>query len=137
MTLQLSGLTPLIQVYDMPEAIRFYCDGLGFELASASEEVEAPEGRYFHWAWLRLGELDLMLNTAYDAGKRPAERDRSRQAAHRDTGLFFACPDVDGAAAELRGRGLEVDGPRTAPYGMRQLWLRDPDGYQLCFQARA
>jgi hypothetical protein len=32
----------------MPEAIRFYCDGLGFELFSASEEIEAPEGRYFH-----------------------------------------------------------------------------------------
>jgi hypothetical protein len=25
-------------------------------------------------------------------------------------------------------------GPKTAPYGMRQTWLHDPDGYQLCFQ---
>jgi hypothetical protein len=30
-----------------------------------------------------------------------------------------------------------VKGPRTASYGMRQLFLRDPDGYELCFQARA
>ena len=114
MTLQITGLTPLIQVYDMPEAIRFYCEGLGFEIAANSGEIEAPEGRYFHWAWLRLGGADLMLNTAYDPGERPPERDPARQAAHRDTGLFFACPDVDAAAAELRARGIEVKGPETA-----------------------
>ena len=137
MTLQITGLTPLIQVYDMPEAIRFYCEGLGFEVAADSGEIEAPEGRYFHWAWLRFGGADLMLNTAYDPGARPPERDPARQSAHRDTGLFFACPDVDAAAAELRARGIEARGPETARYGMRQLWLRDPDGYELCLQAQA
>ena len=137
MTLRITGLTPLIQVYDMPEAIRFYCEGLGFEIVANSGEIESPEGRFFDWAWLRLGGADLMLNTAYDPGERPPERDPARQAAHRDTGLFFACPDVDAAAAELRGRGLDVKGPATAPYGMRQLWLRDPDGYEICFQAQA
>jgi hypothetical protein len=24
--------------------------------------------------------------------------------------------------------------PKVAPYGMRQLWFTDPDGYGLCFQ---
>ena len=137
MTLQVSGLTPLIQVYDMPEAIGFYCDSLGFERVADSGEIEAPEGRYFHWAWLRLGGADLMLNTAFDPGERPHERDPARQAAHRDTGLFFACSDVDAAAAALHDRGIEMKGPKTALYGMRQLWLRDPDGYEICFQAQA
>ena len=27
--------------------------------------------------------------------------------------------------------------PRVAPYGMKQLYLSDPDGYNLCFQWRA
>jgi len=31
----------------------------------------------------------------------------------------------------------ETDGPLAARYGMRQLWLRDPDGYELCLQAQA
>lgn len=78
MTLEGTGLTPLIQVYDMPEAIRFYCGTLGFDIAAASPEVEAEEGRYFHWAWLRLGGAELMLNTAYDAGERAASREASR-----------------------------------------------------------
>jgi ankyrin repeat protein/uncharacterized glyoxalase superfamily protein PhnB len=134
---EVGGMAPLIQVYDMPEAIRFYCDGLGFELVQSSEEIEAPEGRYFHWAWLRLGGANLMLNTAYDAGERPPERDLSRESAHRDTELYFDCPDVDGAYADLRAKGLDVEEPKTAPYGMRQLRLRDPDGYVLCFQSPA
>jgi len=136
MTLNVTGLCPLIAVFDMNEAVRFYCDGLGFELIEASPEVETPEGRFSHWCWLRLGPADLMLNTAYDEGERPAMRDAARQAAHGDTGLYFGCPDVDAAYGALRGRGIKAAPPKVAPYGMKQLWVRDPDGYQLCFQAK-
>ena len=137
MTIEVEGMAPLLQVYDMNEALAFYRGALGFELVADSGEVDAPEGRYVHWCWLRLGEADLMLNTAYDAGERPPARDPAREAGHDDLCLYFAVPDVDAAAACLRSRGLDVEGPRTAPYGMRQTWLHDPDGYQLCFQTRA
>jgi catechol 2,3-dioxygenase-like lactoylglutathione lyase family enzyme len=135
MALHVTGLCPLIQVFDMVESVRFYCELLGFEVVEASAEVETPEGRFFHWRWLKLGPANLMLNTAYDAGERPPVRDDARHAAHDDTGLYFACADVDAVYAALKARGLEVDPPRDASYGMRQLYLHDPDGYQLCFQA--
>jgi uncharacterized glyoxalase superfamily protein PhnB len=135
--LDVTGLCPLIQVHDMPEAIAFYCGALGFEIVASSPEVEAPEGCYFHWAWLRLGGADLMLNTAYDEGERPPVRDAARQAAHDDICLYFGCPDVDAAYETLRAKGLAVKPPKVAPYGMKQLLARDPDGYQLCFQAKA
>ena len=137
MTIEVKGLTPLIQVYDMPDSLRFYRDRLGFELIADSGEIDAPEGRYFHWCLLRFGGADLMLNTAYDAGERPAERDLERQAAHRDMGLFFGCTDANAAYAELHAKGLDVEEPVTAPYGRRQLWLRDPDGYVVCFSSPA
>lgn len=131
---QVTGLVPLIQVFDMAAALRFYRDTLHFVVVQHSPEVEGPEGRYFHWAWLRLGGAELMLNTAYDTGERPAAPDPARMAAHGDTCLYIGCPDVDGLYALLSGRGLSLDPPHTAPYGMRQLNLRDPDGYMLCFQ---
>jgi glyoxylase I family protein len=137
MALDIDGMTPLIQVYDMNEALGFYRDRLGFDMVADSGEVDAPEGRHVHWCWLRLGTADLMLNTAYDEGERPSGRDPARQAAHDDLCFHFGVADVDSTAAWLRGRGLEVGGPKTAPYGMRQAWLRDPDGYQLCFQSAA
>lgn len=137
MTVAVGGMAPLLQVYDMNEALAFYRDALGFELVQASDEVETPEGRHVHWCWLKLGDAHLMLNTAYDSGERPPAREPARQAAHDDVCLYFECADVDAMADLLRSQGLEVEGPRTAPYGMRQTWLHDPDGYQLCFQRPA
>ncbi|MGQ0559045.1 MAG: VOC family protein [Sphingosinicella sp.] len=137
MSFEATRLTPLIQVYDMPESVRFYCSTLGFEVASSSPEVDTPEGRMFHWAWLRLGGANLMLNTAYDEGERPSARDPERLAGHRDIGLFIACADVDAIYRELSAKGLELRPPQAAPYGMKQLFLEDPDGYCLSFQQPA
>jgi uncharacterized glyoxalase superfamily protein PhnB len=134
MAIEVGGMAPLLQVYDMNEALGFYRDALGFAVVQASPGVETPEGRYFHWCWLKLGGAHLMLNTAWDEGERPPGRDAARQAAHRDTGLFFDCPDPDAVAAALAAKGLAARGPKDAPYGMRQLYVTDPDGYELCFQ---
>ena len=42
------GLTPLIQVFDMPASLAFYRDKLGFEVVSASPVVDTPVGKYSH-----------------------------------------------------------------------------------------
>lgn len=132
MALDVRGLAPLLQVYDMPASVRFYRDVLGFEVVSTSPKLGDDR---FHWALLRLGDAELMLNTAYEFDhERPAEPDRARTAAHGDTGLFFGCPDVDAAYDELSGKGLPLKRPHVTRYGMKQLYVRDPDGYGLCFQ---
>ncbi len=132
MALDVRGLSPLLQVYDIPTSVRFYRDLLGFEVVTTSPVL--GEDR-FHWALLRLGDAELMLNTAYEFDhERPAEPDRARTAAHRDITLYLGCPDVDAAYRELRGKGVKVGEPKVAPYGMKQLSLHDPDGYGICFQ---
>ncbi len=129
MAIEVRGLVPLLQVFDMPTSVRFYRDVLGFEVAMTSQP-----GEFFHWALLRLNGTELMLNTAYDEGQRPEKPDPARVAAHDDTCVYFGCPDVDGAYRHLRERGLNTEPPHNAPYGMRQLYLKDPDGYGICFQ---
>jgi glyoxylase I family protein len=132
MALDVRGVATLLQVYDMPASVRFYRDVLGFEVVNTSPRL--GEDR-FHWAMLRLGGAEMMLNTAYEFDEeRPAEADRARTAAHDDTVLYFGCPDVDGAYEELRGKGVTVKAPIVTGYGMKQLYLHDPDGYGLCFQ---
>jgi glyoxylase I family protein len=39
MSMDFEGLTPLIQVFDMPTSIRFYRDVLGFDIVTASGPV--------------------------------------------------------------------------------------------------
>ena len=129
MRLTVDGLCPLLQVFDMPASLAFYRDTLGFEVVAA-----VPPGDRCDWALLRLGSAELMLNTAYEAPERPPAPDPARIAAHRDTALFFGCPDVQAAYEHLVEQGLDVRPPSVRDYGMTQLYVRDPDGYELCFQ---
>jgi glyoxylase I family protein len=130
MGIEVEGVAPLFQVFDMPRSVAFYRDLLGFEVIATSPS-RGPDD--FDWALLRLEGIELMLNTAYD-DERPPQPDASRVTAHGDTALFFGCRDVDAAYTYLRAQGVEVEPPTIAPYGMKQLHLTDPDGYGICLQ---
>jgi glyoxylase I family protein len=41
---------------------------------------------------------------------------------------------LDSAYRELLAKGVSVKEPVVTSYGMKQMSLRDPDGYGLCFQ---
>ena len=131
MNIQVRGVLALLQVFDMPASVRFYRDVLGFEVV---QTTTPRKGDQFDWGLLRLNDTELMLNTAYEEDGRPAVPDPARIAAHRDTHLYFSCPDVDGAYRHLQAQGVETEEPQIAPWGSKQLYLRDPDGYTLCFQ---
>lgn len=129
MAIDIRGLAPLLEVFDMPTSVHFYRDVLGFDLVATSQA-----GDRFDWALLRLNGVELMLNTAYEDNERPPAPDPARVAGHADTGLFFGCADLDGAYRHLRAHRLNVKEPGIRDYGMRQLYVTDPDGYTLCFQ---
>ena len=132
MAIAVRGICPLVQVFDMPASLGFYRDVLGFV-----EVRKSGPGDDVGWAWLRHGEAELMLNTAYDVGERPPSPDPARVAAHADTILYLGCEDVDGAYTFLSAAGVKVQPPKVAPYGMKQLYASDPDGYGVCLQWRA
>jgi len=135
MTLELRGICPLLQVFDMPASLAFYRDALGFELVQTAPPVDRVSGDEFGWVWLRRDGTELMLNTAYDADAvRPSAPDPARVLAHDDTALFIGCPDVDGAYEHMRAHGVAAAAPTVATYGMKQLYVKDPDGFTLCFQ---
>ena len=132
MGLTIRGLCPLIQVFDMPSSLRFYRDVLGFAEVQTSGHSDAAG-----WTWLRHGEAEVMLNTAYDVGERPSLPDPARVAAHADTILYLGREDLEGVYAYLVAHGVKAERPNVAPYGMKQLYATDPDGYGICFQWRA
>jgi glyoxylase I family protein len=134
MAIELRDVCALLSVYDMPTAVNFYCNLLGFELVSRAPTCEVIDGvEHFHWCLLKTLHAQLMLNTEYDTGERPSAR-----PAHTDqpfgTWLFFGCPDVEGAYAQLQSAGVACEPPQLAPYGFRTLSLRDPDGHGITLQ---
>lgn len=136
MTLDVRGLAPLLSVFDMRVALRFYRDILGFRVTGSSPAL-SNNPDHVNWAMLELNDSTVMLNTAYDPDDQPASPDQARWSGHSDTCIYFGCPDVDGAYAFLLSKGIDVKPPTVAPYRMKQLYLTDPDGYGLCFQWKA
>jgi hypothetical protein len=59
MQIKISGLTPLIQGFDMPASEAFYRDVMGFELVMSSRP-----GDQFDWALLQPSGASSLLNTA-------------------------------------------------------------------------
>src|SRR3954471_19226033 len=123
MSIRARSVTPLLEVFDMRRSVAFYRDVLGFEVVQQS----APDG-HLYWAMLKLGGAVVMLNARYEAHAQPAAPDAVRAAGHADTELFFDCRDVDEAFRHLRAAGVAVSEPQTTAYGMRTVWVADPDG---------
>jgi catechol 2,3-dioxygenase-like lactoylglutathione lyase family enzyme len=135
MALEVRYICAMLVVFDMPASLAFYRDVLGFEIVEAAPPPDQVRGDDFGWVWLRRDEANLMLNTLYDPdAARPPASDPARVAAHDDTALYIGCPDVQAAYEHLLARGIAVDPPNVAPYGMRQLYVKDPDGFTVCFQ---
>jgi len=129
MSVDVNSMTPLLSVFDMPTSLGFYRDILGFE-----KIADSGNGDSSSWIWLRLNDCNLMLNDQYEPGHVPLAPPPDRTQWHHDTCLYFGCPDPDAAYEYLRSKGVQADLPRVAPYGMKQLYFHDPDGYNLCFQ---
>lgn len=129
MSITIQSLTPLIQVFSMRRSLAFYRDLLGFEVVE-----DSGDGDDSSWAWLRLNGFDLMLNDQYEAGSEPEAPPVERVQWHGDTCLYLGCEDLDAAYQYLVASGVEAEPPKTAPYGMKQLYFSDPDNYSICLQ---
>ena len=112
-----------ILVTDLESALRFYTETLGLPAPEIESIAEPPIRR----ACLRLGDVELELIEAADP-----ERTMMRLLPHRHPGVYHVglrVTDVDGAASELRERGVPVvDGVREGE-SMRIQYLH-PDAAQ-------
>jgi glyoxylase I family protein len=129
MSIEIRGMSPLLSVFDMPTSLAFYRDVLGFKVVHDSGQKDNSG-----WVMLQAGDATFMLNTAYDDDERPEVPDAATFAAHHDTCLYFGCPDPDAVYEYLREKGVELEPLEIAYYGMKQLYVSDPDNYNLCFQ---
>jgi catechol 2,3-dioxygenase-like lactoylglutathione lyase family enzyme len=133
--IEIRGMSPLLSVFDMRTSVHFYCEILGFEMVDHSPFYAPGE---FHWAMLRFGDIELMLNTAYDEGERPEQPDPARVSSHGEVVFYLGCPDVDFAYWHLIENEVKVGPPKFVRYGGVHAWhvlsVFDPDGYHLCLQ---
>jgi uncharacterized glyoxalase superfamily protein PhnB len=118
----ISEVVPLLFVEDINRSVDFYCGQLGFVLVNKWE----PDGK-LGWCRIERGNSAIMLQQA-------CEEDGPAAGRGRGVEFFFQCDDAAALYSEFQSAGLTIARPKVAFYGMNQLFVKDPDGYGLCFQ---
>ncbi len=124
------GLAPLLQVFDMPASLHFYRDIMGFEVAAKSDD---GEGDKVYWVLMKHGNVEFMLNEMYECDRRPSLPDEQRTRAHYDTSIYFGCSNVDAAYKHFTAKGVDLKEPVITKYNFWAIYVKDPDGYLLVF----
>jgi len=117
---------PFFGVSNMEESLRFYLDGLGFQIVNKWID----EGK-LRWCWLELGNAALMLQ---EFRKQGHDSWVPSGKVGEGVSICFMCEDALAIYRDLKSRGILV----KRPFVGNRLWVTgvaDPDGYKLDFES--
>ena len=111
-----------IVVDDYDQAIRFFTEALGFELAEDSPALTTAGGRPKRWVVVRPPGAETGILLARTDGERQAAA-VGNQVAGR-VGFFLQVEDFDAAYRRMTAAGVKfVTEPRDEPYGRVTVFL--------------
>ena len=121
------GVIPSIRVSDMPGALRFYGDVLGFTVERGGPDETNCS--------LQLGDARLMLETAADHyGDAYNAAIRERLGAKSPHALYVEAENLDELYGRLEhGETRIVDPLAPRPWGQNEFTIEDPEGNWLTF----
>jgi lactoylglutathione lyase len=117
---------PFFAVSDMQASLRYYVDGLGFEMTNKWID----EGQ-IRWCWLELGGAALMLQEYRKAGH---DSWVPEGKLGQGVTICFVCRDALSIYRQIISRGIAASIPFVSN-GMWNTHLYDPDGYRLEFES--
>ena len=124
---EISGIAPFFIVKNVPTALSFYRDRLGFDIT-----FQGPSEDDIFFGIVQRGGATIILK---DIGVDPVPnytRDIKKGIARWDAFLHVADPEA--LAAEFSSRGVEFFLPlRDGEDGLRGFEVKDADGYLLFF----
>src|SRR5215217_9786349 len=124
---EISGIAPFFIVRNVPAALSFYRDRLGFDVT-----FQGPDPDDIFFGIVQRGAAMIMLK---DVGVDPLpnyKRDVRKGWARWDA--YLHVPDPDALAAEFSSQDVEFTQPlKDDDDGLRGFELKDADGYVLFF----
>lgn len=117
---------PFFAVSNIEESVRYYVDGLGFEMTYKWID----EGK-LRWCWLQRGGGALMLQ---DFRKEGHDSWVPEGKLGEGVSIYFICEDALAIYREVTARGIKA----SRPFVGNQMWvtpLSDPDGYKIIFES--
>ena len=124
---EISGIAPLFIVNNVPTALAFYRDSLGFNIT-----FQGPEANDIFFGIVQRGGAMIMFK---HVGVDPVPnytRDVQKGIARWDA--YLHTPDPDTLAAEFASRNVEFfERLKNTDDGLRGFEVKDADGYVLFF----
>jgi len=122
----LKQAVPFFAVSNLEASIRYYVDGLGFEMTNKWID----EGK-LRWCWLQRGGAALMLQEFRKEG-----HDSWVPEGKVGVGvsICFICEDALAIYREVTSQGIQASRPFVGN-GMWVISLSDPDGYRIEFES--
>ena len=124
---EITGIAPFFIVRNVPTALAFYRDRLGFEIA-----FQGPEPDDIFFGIVQRGGATIILKAIGVDPVPNYTRDIKQGIARWDA--YLHVPDPDGLAAEFSSRNVEFFLPlQDNDDGLRGFEVKDADGYLLFF----
>jgi catechol 2,3-dioxygenase-like lactoylglutathione lyase family enzyme len=121
---EVGGVSPFFIVRNVPAALAFYRDRLGFEIT-----FQGPTDDDIFFGIVSRGRAMIMFK---DVGVNPLPNYQREPGARWDA--YFYVPDPDALAAEFATRNVEFSRPLANNHDdLRGFELKDADGYVLFF----
>ncbi|MBS1792176.1 MAG: VOC family protein [Acidobacteria bacterium] len=117
---------PFFWVTDMEASVRFYVEGLGFQIT----RQWVDDGK-LRWCWLEIGDAALMLQEFWKEGHHanvPTEK------LGVGVSICFICEDALAIYRQAKSNRLEASKPFVGN-GMWVTALIDPDGHRIDFES--
>src|SRR5499427_9266714 len=122
---EISGIAPFFIVNDVPTALAFYRDRLGFDVT-----FQGPEPNDIFFGIVERGAAMIMFKAVGVDPVPNYTRDIGGGIARWDAYLYV--PDPDALAAEFSSQGVEFSEPlKDTGDDLRGFELKDADGYVL------
>lgn len=116
----MADIQPMLHTTNV-ERLRDFYESLGF-----TQDLCEIQHDKIRWMSMKFQGTTIMLQLN--------ERAEPRSGA-RDVELFFVCDEIAGIYATWKRRGIDVSEIETAYYGMKYMYVRDPDGRSVCFES--
>jgi uncharacterized glyoxalase superfamily protein PhnB len=121
-------ITPILFVDAIEPSLEFWVGRLGFE-----KTVEVPEGDKLGFVILNKDGSEIMLQTRESIKKDVSAA--SQAMLSMTSCLFVEVDNFDDALARVKGAEVIVP-ERDTFYGMREIYVREPEGQIVGFAAR-
>jgi catechol 2,3-dioxygenase-like lactoylglutathione lyase family enzyme len=125
---EITGIAPFFIVKDVPTALRFYCDKLGFDIT-----FQGPSEDDIFFGIVQRGGAEIIMKSIGVDPVPNYTRDVNQGIARWDAFLYVQDPDA--LAEEFASRNVEFFHPLSDDDedGLRGFEVKDADGYLLFF----